>query len=181
MIMREISLHILDIAQNSISAEASLIKITVCESVKENKLTVTVSDNGKGMSDKMVEKVVDPFTTGRRTRKVGLGIPLIKQAAELTGGNFSLTSTLGKGTDLTAVFVLDSIDRQPLGNMADTILGLITSHEKVDFLYLHKTDKNEFSLDTREIKRVLGGISLSLPDVYTWLSECLKEGEAELK
>ncbi len=181
MIMREISLHILDIAQNSISAEAKLVEITVSESKKENTLTVTIKDDGKGMSDKMVKKVVDPFTTGRSTRKVGLGIPLIKQAAEITGGSFLITSVLGKGTTLTAVFVLDSIDRQPLGNMADTMLGLITGHEEVDFLYLHKTDEDEFLVDTRELKRVLGGISFSVPDVYTWLSDCLKEGEAELK
>lgn len=178
--MREISLHILDIAQNSISAEAKLVEITVSESKKENTLTVIIKDDGKGMSDEMVKKVVDPFTTGRKTRKVGLGIPLIKQAAEITGGSFSIASTLGKGTILTAVFVLDSIDRQPLGNMAETMLGLVTSYENVDFLYLHKTDDDEFLVDTREIKRVLGGVSFSVPEVYLWLSECLSEGEADL-
>ncbi len=179
--MREISLHILDIAQNSVTANASLVEITVNESKKANTLTVTVKDNGKGMSEEMVKKVVDPFTTGRTTRKVGLGIPLIKQAAELTGGSLSLNSALGVGTTLTAVFVLDSIDRQPLGNMAETMLGLITSYENVDFLYIHKSDDKEFLADTREIKKVLGGISLRETEVYLWLSEFLKEGEADLK
>ncbi|MBQ2942474.1 MAG: sensor histidine kinase [Clostridia bacterium] len=178
--MREISLHILDIAQNSITANASLVEITVDENEKADTLSVIIADNGKGMSEEMVKNVVDPFTTGRTTRKVGLGIPLIKMAAENTGGSFKLESKLGVGTTLTAVFVLSSIDRQPLGDMAETMLGMVTSYENVDFLYVHKVDGNEFILDTREIKKILGGVSLSEPDVYMWLSEYLKEGEYEL-
>lgn len=178
--MREISLHILDIAQNSITANASLVEITVDENKKADTLTVIIADNGKGMSEELVKRVVDPFTTGRTTRKVGLGIPLIKMAAENTGGSLKLESELGVGTTLTAVFVLSSIDRQPLGDMAETMLGMVTSYENVDFLYVHKVDDNEFMLDTREIKKILGGVSLSEPDVYMWLSEYLKEGESEL-
>lgn len=178
--MREISLHILDIAQNSITANATLVEITVDENDKADTLSVIIADNGKGMSEEMVKNVVDPFTTGRTTRKVGLGIPLIKMAAENTGGSFKLESKLGVGTTLTAVFVLSSIDRQPLGDMAETMLGMVTSYENVDFLYVHKVDGNEFILDTREIKKILGGVSLSEPDVYMWLSEYLKEGESEL-
>ena len=136
--------------------------------------------NGKGMSEEMVKKVVDPFTTGRTTRKVGLGIPLIKMAAENTGGSFLLESEPGVGTTLTAIFVLSSIDRQPLGNMAETMLGMVTSYEQVDFLYLHKVNEKEFSFDTREIKKILGDVSLKEPEVYMWLSGYLKEGEAEL-
>ena len=178
--MREISLHILDIAQNSVTANASLVEITVDENISADKLTVVIKDNGKGMSEELLAKVVDPFTTGRKTRKVGLGIPLIKMAAEVTGGSFSLESELGVGTTLTAVFKYSSIDRQPLGNMAETMLGMVTSYEKVDFLYTHKVNDKEFVLDTREIKKVLGDVSLAVPDVYMWLSEYLKEGEAEL-
>ena len=178
--MREISLHILDIAQNSSTANASLVEITVDENEKADTLSVIIADNGKGMSEEMVKNVVDPFTTGRTTRKVGLGIPLIKMAAENTGGSFNLESKLGVGTTLTAVFVLCSIDRQPLGDMAETMLGMVTSYENVDFLYVHKVNENEFILDTREIKKILGGVSLSEPDVYMWLSEYLKEGESEL-
>ena len=178
--MREISLHILDIAQNSITANATLVEITVDENDKADTLSVIIADNGKGMSEEMVKNVVDPFTTGRTTRKVGLGIPLIKMAAENTGGSFKLESKLGVGTTLTAVFVLSSIDRQPLGDMAETMLGMVTSYENVDFLYVHKVNENEFILDTREIKKILGGVSLSEPDVYMWLSEYLKEGEYEL-
>ena len=178
--MREISLHILDIAQNSVTANASLVEITVEENEKADKLSVVIGDNGKGMSEEMVKKVVDPFTTGRTTRKVGLGIPLIKMAAENTGGSFLLESEPGVGTTLTAIFVLSSIDRQPLGNMAETMLGMVTSYEQVDFLYLHKVNEKEFSFDTREIKKILGDVSLKEPEVYMWLSGYLKEGEAEL-
>ena len=178
--MREISLHILDIAQNSVVANATLVEITVDENEKADTLTVSVKDNGKGMDEDMVKRVVDPFTTGRTTRKVGLGIPLIKLAAENTGGNLSLESEPGVGTILTAVFGLNSIDRQPLGDMAETMLGMVTSYENVDFLYLHKVNEKEFSFDTREIKKILGDVSLKEPEVYMWMSGYLKEGEAEL-
>jgi hypothetical protein len=178
--MREISLHILDIAQNSVVANATLVEITVDENEEADTLTVSVKDNGKGMDEDMVKRVVDPFTTGRTTRKVGLGIPLIKLAAENTGGKLSLESEPGVGTMLTAVFGLNSIDRQPLGDMAETMLGMVTSYENVDFLYLHKVNEKEFSFDTREIKKILGDVSLKEPEVYMWLSGYLKEGEAEL-
>ena len=178
--MREISLHILDIAQNSVVANATLVEITVDENEEADTLTVSVKDNGKGMDEDMVKRVVDPFTTGRTTRKVGLGIPLIKLAAENTGGNLSLESEPGVGTILTAVFGLNSIDRQPLGDMAETMLGMVTSYENVDFLYLHKVNEKEFSFDTREIKKILGDVSLKEPEVYMWLSGYLEEGEAEL-
>ena len=178
--MREISLHILDIAQNSVTANASLVEITVEENEKADTLKVVIGDNGKGMSAEMVKKVVDPFTTGRTTRKVGLGIPLIKMAAENTGGSFLLESEPGVGTTLTAIFVLSSIDRQPLGDMAETMLGMVTSYEQVDFLYIHRVNEKEFIFDTREIKKILGDVSLKEPDVYMWLSGYLEEGEAEL-
>lgn len=178
--MREISLHILDIAQNSVVANATLVEITIDENEEADTLTVSVKDNGKGMDKDMVKRVVDPFTTGRTTRKVGLGIPLIKLAAENTGGTLSLESEPGVGTTLTAVFGLNSIDRQPLGDMAETMLGMVTSYENVDFLYLHKVNGKEFNFDTRDIKKILGDVSLKEPEVYMWLSGYLKEGEAEL-
>ncbi len=179
--MREISLHILDIAQNSIAAQASLVEISVDEDVKGDTLTIVIRDNGKGMSPEMLRRVTDPFTTGRTTRKVGLGIPLIKLAAETTGGLFKISSTLGVGTTLTAVFGYKHIDRQPLGDIAGTMLSLITAHEAIDFLYTHKVGEQIFIMDTRELKKVLGGVSFNEPEVYTWLSGYLSEGEAELK
>ena len=178
--MREISLHILDIVQNSIVAGASLVTVTITENSKENLFEVVIVDNGKGMDQGLLERVIDPFTTSRSTRKVGLGIPLFKLAAENTGGSFKITSEVGVGTTVCASFVLDSIDRQPLGDISGTMLGLFTSYESVDFYYRHETDGKVFEADTRELKKVLNGIPFSEPAVYEWLNSFLTEGEQEL-
>lgn len=178
--MREIALHILDIVQNSVVANATKIAVCVCEDTKQNTLSVKICDNGCGMSEDFLAKVVDPFTTKRTTRKVGLGIPLFKLAAENTGGSFEIKSEVGKGTEVTAVFGLSHIDRQPLGDMPGTMLGLFTSYENIDFQYTHRIDDKEFSVDTAELKNVLGDVPFSAPEVYLWLSEFLSEGEEEL-
>ena len=178
--MKEISLHILDIMQNSIAAGATLVELTVTENEQDDLLVFTVSDNGKGMSKELLLAVTDPFTTGRTTRKVGLGIPLLKQACEMTGGKITISSQEGVGTELVAEFGLSHIDRQPLGDMVQTVHQLIISYEQVDFLYTHIVNGNEFNLDTREIKKVLGPVSLKENEVSLWLLEYLKEGEAEI-
>ena len=179
--MREIALHILDIVQNSVVAGATKIDVTVCEDIASDKLTVKITDNGCGMTKEFLEKVIDPFTTKRTTRKVGLGIPLFKAASEATDGSFGIESQLGVGTCVTAVFTYSHIDRQPLGNMAETMLGLFTSYENIDFTYKHSIGDKVFEVDTREIKNVLGDVPFSAPEVYLWLSEFLAEGEQELK
>ena len=178
--MREIALHILDIAQNSVVAKAETVRIDVLEDTKADTLTVSIVDDGCGMSAEFLSQVTDPFTTKRTSRKVGLGIPLIKLAAENTGGSFEIQSELGKGTSLKAVFGLTHIDRQPLGNMAETILGLVTGNEDVNFVYTHRIDEKEFVLDTKQLKEVLGDVPFSNLEVYSWLSEYLSEGEGEL-
>lgn len=178
--MREISLHILDIVQNSISANASLIEVSIFENTEKDEFIVKITDNGKGMSKELVKKVIDPFTTSRTTRNVGLGIPLFKTAAELTGGRFDIESVPGEGTVVTAVFVRSSIDRQPLGDIKGTMLGLFTSYESIEFVYMHELDSKVFKIDTRELKKILGGVSLSQPEVYLWLTEYLEEGEREI-
>ena len=178
--MKELSLHILDIIHNSIAADATLIELDLIENIKDDILKFSITDNGKGMSAETVKRVIDPFTTSRTTRKVGLGIPMLKAAAELTGGGIDLKSELGRGTTISAEFGYSSIDRQPLGDMAETILGLITSHEQIDFKYHHSVDDREFDFDTREIKKVLDGVSFSVPDVMLWLAEFLRENEAAL-
>lgn len=178
--MKELSLHILDIAQNSVAAGAKLITVCLTEDTKADFLEFCIKDDGCGMDGETLKKVIDPFTTGRTTRRVGLGIPLLKAAAELTGGGVKISSESGKGTCVTARFVFSSIDRQPLGNMAETMLGLITSYEDIDFVYIHKVNQSKFKLDTREIKEVLGGVRLTEPEVVLWLSEFLKENETEL-
>lgn len=178
--MKEISLHILDIMQNSVAANASLVELEVIEDVNKDILSFEIKDNGKGMSDEMIAKVTDPFTTGRTTRKVGLGIPLTKLAAEITGGYIKITSQIGVGTVFYAVFGYSHIDREPLGDMAQTMHQIITSFENVDFVYKHIINGKEFSVDTREIKKILGGISLKENDVSSWIYEYLKDGEKEI-
>ena len=178
--MREIALHILDIVQNSIVAKATKIGVDIKEDYDADKLTVIISDNGCGMSEEFLKKVIDPFTTKRTTRNVGLGIPLFKLAAENTGGSFKIESEEGKGTIVTAVFGHSHIDRQPLGDIKGTMLGLFTAHEEIQFVYSHKINDKEFTVDTAEIKGILGEVPFSTPDVYLWLSEYLKEGEDEI-
>lgn len=178
--MKELSLHILDIMQNSITAGATLITLELIEDTAADILKFSVTDNGKGMTPEMTKAVIDPFTTGRTTRKVGLGIPLLKLAAENTGGGIELSSEVGVGTVISAVFGYSHIDRQPLGNMAETMLGIFTSHEDIDFVYKHSYDNKEYSVDTRELKKILGGVPFTQPEVTLWLSDFLKENEQEL-
>lgn len=178
--MKEISLHILDIMHNSISAGASLVELWVNEDTDADELSFTIKDNGKGMDEEMLKSVTDPFTTGRTTRKVGLGIPLVKLAAESTGGYVKISSTKGVGTEFFAKFGYSHIDRQPLGDMVSTMHQLLTSFEETDFLYKHTINKKEFMLDSREIKNVLGGVSLKENEISLWLYEFLKEGESEI-
>lgn len=178
--MKELSLHILDIMHNSIAADADRVELTLIEDTQTDILSFTIADNGCGMPPEMVAAVIDPFTTSRKTRKVGLGIPLLKLAAENTGGGIRLTSKVGVGTEITAEFVYSHIDRQPLGDMAETMLGIITSYEDVNFVYSHTVDGREFKLETEEIKNILGGVSLKEPEVMLWLRDFLKENEKEL-
>jgi len=178
--MKELSLHITDIVQNSIVAGASVVGIIITEDTEKNFLEIIIEDNGKGMSDELVKRVADPFTTSRTTRKVGLGIPLLKNAAEMTGGSLVIDSTLGVGTTIKATFVHDHIDRQPLGDIVGTVLQSVVSHEEIDFIYKHSINGKEFMLDTKQIKEVLGGVSFSEPEVYMWIKGYLEEGENDI-
>lgn len=173
-------MHILDIAQNSVKAGASVVKITVDENISEDTLKVVIEDNGKGMSEEFLSSVTSPFTTERTTRRVGLGIPLIKMACENTGGSLNIESSIGKGTTLSATFIYSSIDRQPLGDIGGTILSLITSYGDIDFVYTHKFNGNTFEIDTRDIKKILGPVPFTEPGIYTWLKEYVEEGENEI-
>lgn len=173
--MRELSLNILDIAQNSIAAEAQLITVEVIEDTRLKTLAVNIIDNGKGMSDEQLMSVRDPFFTTRTTRKVGMGIPLFKLAAEQTGGCFSINSALGKGTSVSAVFKTDSVDFTPLGDMCSTVVMLVTMNTDREFIYRHKIDENEFVFDTREVKQILGDVPLDEPEITAWLREYIEE------
>lgn len=173
--MKELSLNILDITQNSIKAGASKVEITVLESVVENLIQITIADNGRGMDEEFVKQVCDPFVTTRSTRKIGLGLPLFKQQAIASGGDLDIKSKLGKGTTVTASFELDNIDRVPIGDIAPTITALIGSDDSVRFIYRHITDKGEFCLDTLEVQKELGEVSISQPEILIWLEQYIKE------
>nr|WP_317413243.1 ATP-binding protein [uncultured Solibaculum sp.] len=179
--MRELSLHILDIVQNSVSAGASLIQIVIVEDTKADRMSIDIIDNGRGMTRTQVSKVSDPFFTSRTTRKVGLGIPLFKMAAEQAGGDFSIESIPGKGTTVKATFGLTHIDRAPLGNMIATVNVLIRCNPKIDFIYRREKDGRSFTLDTREVREELGAeVPLDTPEVLEWVDGYLKENTEQI-
>ncbi len=174
--MKEISLHIMDIVQNSITAHATVIEVLLRILRKEDVVSVTIKDNGKGMSAEMLAHVTSPFVTTRTTRRVGLGISLFKAGAENTGGHFAIDSREGVGTELTATYVLSNIDRPPIGDFAGTMQTLIVANPGIDFVVTVVLDEGQESLDTREVKQVLGeGIPLDLPEISMWLRENLDE------
>ncbi len=174
--MRELSLNVMDVAQNSVRAEASLITIDVSESDKNDDLTISISDNGCGMTEEQVKQTIDPFFTTRTTRKVGLGVPLFKMSAEQTGGSFSIESEVGKGTVTTASYVKSHVDMTPLGDINSTVEILIRCNPNIDFVFNHSTDIGSFTLDTRELREVLGDdVSLDTPDVLEWINAFLEE------
>jgi len=178
--MRELSLNILDIAQNSIAAGSTLTEIVVNENTKENTLLIGIYDNGSGMSEEQVRNVIDPFYTTRTTRKVGMGIPLFKMSAEQTGGSFKIESQKGVGTKIEAFFKTDSIDFTPLGDIASTIVTIVSMNNDKEFLYKRVLNDKEFIFSTVEIKKILGGVPLSEPSVMTWIEEYLNEQYNEL-
>ena len=178
--MRELSLNILDIAQNSLSAGAGLVTLTVDEDSGADSLTLRVEDDGRGMDADTLQRVRDPFYTTRTTRKVGMGIPLFRMAAEMTGGSLDIVSEPGKGTAVTASFSLSHIDRMPLGDMAGTVTALIRLNPGVDFVYRHTVDGRSFEMDTRELRAQLGDVPLAEPDVMEWIDGYLREQEDSL-
>lgn len=178
--MQELSLNILDIAQNSIKAGAALITISVEEDTALDNMVITVADDGCGMTQEQVRRVIDPFYTTRTTRKVGLGVSFFKLAAELTGGSLTVDSAPGKGTTVTAVFILSSIDRMPLGDMAATMTALIQCNPDIDFVYTRRINSRSMTADTREFRAVLEGVPLDSPEVLTFIGEYINENTAEL-
>jgi hypothetical protein len=177
--MRELSLHILDVLQNSLEAGATLVELTIEEDLAADQLVITVRDNGRGMDEATLAQVVDPFYTTRKTRQVGLGIPLFQAAAERCNGNLRITSQAGKGTVVRAIFQHSHIDRAPLGDMTGTLLSFILGGI-CDLSYIHRVNDQQFMLNTAEIRAELGEVSLSHPAVREWLREYIAEGEGSL-
>lgn len=174
--MTEISLHILDIAQNSVKANAKNIEIDILEDIENDIFKVVISDDGSGMDKEFLKNVTDPFKTTRTTRKVGMGLSLFKTAAEITGGSLCIKSELDKGTEVTATFVHSSIDRQPLGDIASTITTLIGSDENIDYIYTHAYNGEKFEFNTKMVKEIMQGVSLNTPEVLNWIEEYINEG-----
>ncbi|MBN2604983.1 MAG: ATP-binding protein [Bacilli bacterium] len=174
--MNELSLHILDICQNSIKANASLIQIIIEENTFLNQYKIIIKDNGYGMNKKTLSSVADPFFTTRLTRKVGLGISLFKMAAEMTEGSFVIESEENIGTVITAYFSHNHIDRAPLGDIEETMSILILNEKGIDIYYEHNYNDKTFIFDTREIKKVLEDIPLTDYSVIMWIKNNIKNG-----
>lgn len=173
--MRDLSMHVLDIAQNSIKAGASLVTVSF-EMDSEGKLSFAVQDDGCGMTAEFLVRVTDPFTTTRTTRRVGLGIPMLKQSAEASGGTFGIESTVGVGTRICASFDTRHIDCIPMGDICDSLLTLVMLNpERPEFLFHAVSPENEALFDTRPMREALGGVALNEPDIIAWIKESIEE------
>ena len=178
--MQELSLNVMDVVQNSISAGASLVEISLEQ--RGCLMTVTITDNGRGMTPQQVRDVQNPFYTTRTTRSVGLGVPFFKMASEMTCGSFSIVSQQGEGTSVTAIFDTTHIDMMPLGDINQTMLLLICCNPNMDFTYKRDTGKGSFGLDTRDMREQLGEeVPLSDPYVMEWVKQYLEENENSLQ
>ena len=176
----ELSLHILDIAENSVRAGADRIDIEVAADSEEDILSISIRDNGCGMTREQIAQVEDPFFTTRTTRRVGLGIPFFKQAAEMSGGRFSITSAEKEGTLVKAVFGLSHVDRMPVGDLPATMHTLITMHEDRDFCFVYRVDARGFELDTRNMREILGDVSFREAEISAYIKEYLQENTKEV-
>jgi len=179
--VRELSLHLLDIAENSIAAGAKNITMSIEEKSSTDLLKLKVIDDGRGMDQDTVKKVIDPFVTSRTTRKVGLGIPLLKEAAEACNGSLDLSSELGKGTALVVTFQNSHIDRMPLGDIPTTFLNLLVSNPVVHWIFIYRINDKEFFFDDEEIKTTLGDVPLTEPEILKVVREIIDTGISEVR
>ena len=178
--MLELSLHILDIVENSTRAGASIVNIDITEDTAKDILSLDIRDNGSGMSEDVLEKVIDPFFTTKTVRNVGLGLPMLAQAAERTEGKFIIESKGGEGTRVAVDFKLSHIDRQPLGDISGTLVTLIAGDPDVEFIYRHRRNGQSYILDTREIKKEIEDIPINHVDVLNFIRSHVTEGLTEI-
>jgi len=178
--MLELAEHILDIAENSIRAGAKLVVISIIEDSDNDLLTIEISDDGYGMKEEEIGKVLDPFYTTKAVRRVGLGLPLLTDAARLAEGAFSLQSKAGEGTKVVATFRLSHIDRQPLGNITSTMISLIAVNSNIDFVYKHRHNAKEFIFDTRIIHKEIEDVPINHPEIIKYIRDIFKEGLKEI-
>lgn len=178
--MKELAMHVYDLMENSTAANSTEVSLTIRDSIKDNIYAFTIIDNGKGMTPEFMAKVTDPYTTSRTTRKVGLGLPLIKMNTENCGGGMKLQSEVGKGTRLDFWFQHNHWDRPPMGDLAGTIVMLCAAHEDIHIIYKHITDQDEFVFDTAEIHEALDGMSMNDVKVMGWLKDMIQENLEEI-
>lgn len=178
--MKELALHVYDLMENSTAADSRDVSLTVVDSIKNNDFHFTIVDNGRGMSPEFLARVTDPYTTSRTTRKVGLGLPLIKMNTENCGGGMRIESEVGKGTRLEFWFQHNHWDRPPMGDLAGTLVLLLSAHEDIHFTITYRTDEGEYVLDTNELKEALDGMSLGDIHIISYLKEMIRENLAEI-
>ncbi|SMC83485.1 ATP-binding protein [Sporomusa malonica] len=178
--MREISLHILDLVQNSIEAGATSVTLEISECLVDDEMTIKVSDNGRGMNEQLRQLVIDPFITTRTTRRIGLGLPLMDMSTKRCGGYLKIDSTPGKGTVVQAMYKHSHFDRPPIGNLVETIKSILVANSELHFLYHHTVNDKFFSVSSQELAITLDGIPLTQPDVLVWLHEYLSDNIANL-
>ena len=178
--MEDLSLHILDIVENAIAAKAKKIDVLIREELNEDRLVIEITDDGIGMDEKVRGKAIDPFFTTRTSRRVGLGLSLMAQAAQEAGGMLRIESELGKGTKVTATFQYSHIDRKPLGSMIETMTTLLLGNPELDISYSHQKEGKAYTLSSHALKERFGNRSLAGPEVIQWLKRHLKEGLAQI-
>jgi len=179
--MKDLALHILDILQNSVTAGSTLIEVCIDELPVANKYVLRIVDDGKGMDAETIKQVTDPFFTTRTTRKVGLGLPLLKQNVERTGGTFAIHSQPGKGTEVVAEFGFNHIDRLPTGDIAGTLALTASSYPDIDFIYTHTTPEGTFVFDTIEIKEKLESIPIYDAEVINFMKDLIRDNLTAIK
>jgi len=174
--MLELALHILDIAENSIRAGAKTVFLDITEDRLKNRLAIEIRDDGTGMDEATLKRAMDPFYTSKEVRRVGLGLPMLAEAAKRTGGSFALESYEGVGTHVTVEFQLGHIDRQPLGDLTGAFMALIAGNAGIDFIFRHVCEGHVFTLDTREIRREIGDIPMNHVEVLKFIRQQFMEG-----
>ena len=174
--MEDLSLHILDIVENAVSAKAKKIEISVVEEPVEDRLTIEIKDDGIGMDQEISQKAADPFYTTRSSRKVGLGLSFMAQAAQEAGGSLRIESTLGKGTNVTATFQYRHIDRKPLGSMVETMMTLLTGNPELEIVYTHKKEGKSYIFSSSLLNKHFKDRPLVDPEVIQWMKKHLQEG-----
>lgn len=179
--MLSLAAHILDIAENSVRAGAKLIEISIEEDSKTDLLTIEIIDDGHGMNENVLKKVLDPFYTTKTVRRVGLGLPLLSDAAQRSGGSLQVESQENKGTRIKATFGLHHLDRQPLGDILNTIIILIVANSEVDFFYKHRHNDRRLEMDTREIRNEIEDVPINHPEVIKYIRGVIEEGLREIE